>query len=317
MFKLLRRRKKEKKAPRSDSTIDLGDGFLLLRKTNPTTTQKRCLLMRDGLNSSIYVVSNHFDERRFVKVFPVERDNTEEIEKFHEEIGTHPNIVPFLRRVHFEGSRFSCLVYDHVKGSDLLDYINHRPLLEEYRCQQYIHQLVSAVAHIHSKGLIHGDIRPENLLISARPNKLVLCDFEFCRRWTPGVPMVKQSGTLSYCSPEMLILGKPFIGPETDVWAIAVTAYIIMFKHNPWTPTYSNFLPNILDVKENILTLNWRFPFEKRMPSKNFMRFIKLCLVENASERPTCEQLLEHPWLRGMLGASSSVDSSPSYFHEF
>ena len=76
----------------------------------------------------------------------------------------HPNIIRIFE--FFEDDRFIWIVSEICTGGDLSDYIKNVGKLEEEEACYLVHQVLSSLAHLHSKGISHRDIKPQNLLIS-------------------------------------------------------------------------------------------------------------------------------------------------------
>ncbi|KAG2127201.1 hypothetical protein DEU56DRAFT_982742 [Suillus clintonianus] len=87
-------------------------------------------------------------------------------------------------------------------------------------------QLALAVAYLHEKGIVHRDLKLENVLLDERC-RVKLGDFGFTREYDRGVYMETFCGSTGYAAPEML-QGKRYLGPEVDVWSMGVILYCLL-----------------------------------------------------------------------------------------
>ena len=80
-------------------------------------------------------------------------------------------------------------------------------------------QLVSAIAHCHARGVMHRDLKPQNLLVT-KDGRLKIADFGLARAFCPPIrPLTHEVVTLWYRPPEIL-LGSQTYAPPMDMWAI-------------------------------------------------------------------------------------------------
>jgi serine/threonine protein kinase len=96
-------------------------------------------------------------------------------------------------------------------------------------CLSLIHQLLAALEHVHSLGLIHRDIKPENCLIDKQTMKLKLADFGSARMPSSHSQLTEYVATRWYRPPEVLI-GMSGYGAPIDVWAVGCVAYELITK---------------------------------------------------------------------------------------
>ena len=132
---------------------------------------------------------------------------------------THPNIVPVFDAGVHEGCPY--VVFEYVAGPTLATLIHEQGALGATRSLAMIRQILDGVAHIHERGLMHGDIKPDNILLGAhdRPR---LADFGLLRR-EDSRQFAATAGTRRYLAPEC------FEGGATDcrrdVFALGLLLY--------------------------------------------------------------------------------------------
>lgn len=126
----------------------------------------------------------------------------------------HPNIVRFIEAFRREGKLH--LVFEFADRA-LLEDIERSPRgLAPEVVVRHMYQLLKALRHLHGQGLVHRDVKPENLLVTSG-GELRLCDFGFARRVEEGGAMTEYVATRWYRAPELL-LGTRY-GTGADVWA--------------------------------------------------------------------------------------------------
>jgi serine/threonine protein kinase len=90
------------------------------------------------------------------------------------------------------------MALDYCANGDLFSYLKNYGKLELNVAQHYLAEIINAIEYIHSKGIIHGDIKPENILLNHQ-NHLMLTDFG-----TSTKEEKKISSTPQYMSPELV-----------------------------------------------------------------------------------------------------------------
>ena len=144
-------------------------------------------------------------------------------------------------------------------------------------------QLTSAVAHLHSKGIIHRDVHPTRLHLN---NGLLKFN-------TIGLPynfkkLLKNpnySGHVSYSAPELISEEKGF-SFNTDTWSLGCVLYYLVTKQDPFQAD------SIDQTKRNILELKLDESNILKFHNEILQRLIYQCLERNPEMRMTCEQIL-------------------------
>ncbi|MEM6825318.1 MAG: serine/threonine-protein kinase [Pseudomonadota bacterium] len=145
----------------------------------------------------------------------------------------HPNIVG-VHQV-FEDNQTAYMALDFVKGQDLLDIIDYEPdRLSPSDIRRMLMQLLSAVAYIHDRGILHRDISPDNILVD-EANNPVMIDFGAAREEaTRRTRMVTQHATVKdgYSPQEFYVSGAKQT-PASDLYALAATFYHLIAGEAP------------------------------------------------------------------------------------
>ena len=149
----------------------------------------------------------------------------------------HTNIVKVLEVFNEPSDDHIQMVMEkHGEGMDLFEYIDRqRQPVNELVTSGIFRQIVSAVSYLHSHGIVHRDIKDENIIIDDKFH-IKLIDFGSAAYFTPGKKFSTFCGTLDYCSPDVL-LGNKYFGPELDVWTCGIVLYTLVYCENPFADT--------------------------------------------------------------------------------
>ena len=138
---------------------------------------------------------------------------------------SHPNLVRVTD--FFEEGGNAYLVMEFVEGQSLADLIAARGPLPEAQVLSWADSLLDALAYCHSRGVIHRDIKPQNIII--RPDgRPVLVDFGLVKLWDPRDPrtqtVVRAMGTPEYAPPEQYGISG-HTDPRSDLYSLGATLY--------------------------------------------------------------------------------------------
>ena len=166
----------------------------------------------------------------------------------------HPNIIKLLDI--FENSDNYFIVIEYMEGKDLFDYIQKRNfLLPETRVKHLVCQLITATRYIHDFGIVHRDLKLENIMMSDVTNnaKPKLVDFGLARILSPNETANEPFGTLGYVAPEVL-KKKPY-SFSCDVWSIGCIMHALLtgslpFDHESQRETIRMTLEDVLKLDD-------------------------------------------------------------------
>lgn len=208
--------------------------------------------------------------------------------------GNHANLVG-LRGL-YETADSYILAMDLADGGALFERILDDGNLSEAQASDYMLQITQAILHLHKRNMVHGDVKPENLLLTSEDAgaNIKLCDFGMARVVSSGGFQVDYTiGTFDYWAPE--IVRKQMVSLGIDMWALGVVMYVMLCGCNPFDPTAvasdSEILSSIANGKMDESNELWA---ELSPPCKDFIRGL---LNVDASKRFTAEEALQHPWM--------------------
>ncbi|MBD2256968.1 serine/threonine-protein kinase [Pseudanabaena sp. FACHB-2040] len=143
----------------------------------------------------------------------------------------HPNIV----RVNdfFTEDGVSYLVMEYVPGQTMDQLIFPDRPLPEAVAIHYIRQVGAALQVVHQNGLLHRDVKPENMIVRQGSQEVVLIDFGIAREFTPGVTQTHTSLISSGYAPIEQYMSQARRTPATDVYGLAATLYAMLTAQVP------------------------------------------------------------------------------------
>ncbi|KAL6487814.1 hypothetical protein MHYP_G00044400 [Metynnis hypsauchen] len=171
-----------------------------------------------------------------------------------------------------------------VPCKDLIDYVydSGRCLLEE-EGKVILRQLVEGIIGIHSKGVLHRDIKPDNILIQSDPEGLHVRIVDFgCGTFLKEGPYTSYYGTSDYTPPEWFLENSYQAEPCT-VWQIGAVLFFMLVGHLPF---YSS---------EEIIS---KEPDIQCQLSQECEDLLRSCLDKQSESRPSLQDILQHPWLQ-------------------
>ena len=150
---------------------------------------------------------------------------------------SHPNIVAVQDQGwNQNGVPAVFIVMELIEGHTLREYLNERGRFEIKDAINYLTPILSALAAAHDLGIVHRDMKPENILIS-KEGRVKIADFGLARGELIGSTMTAESsvvlGSVSYLSPEQVQRG--VADSRSDVYAVGIVAFEMLTGEKPFT----------------------------------------------------------------------------------
>ncbi|KAL4500674.1 hypothetical protein ABPG72_003098 [Tetrahymena utriculariae] len=191
------------------------------------------------------------------------------------------------------------LVMEYIGTSSLYSYLKAKPnrRLPENDARKIFRQVVEGIKYLHSRNIIHRDIKLENLLIDDYKNVKII-DFGFAVCAPKDKKLTSFCGTPSYMAPE-IVSKKDYYGAPVDVWTCGVLLFVLFcgafpFKGNDEKDLYKKIQKCQLEVPPHV------------PPGAKLL--IQRILKPVPKERPDVEEILKDPWVQ--YGGSTSSSSN-------
>ena len=213
----------------------------------------------------------------------------------------HPHIV-HLNEVFFEDeeedsdSGSVCLILELAKGGEVFDRLLEQGAFSESAASVIIVQLLHAVDYLHQQGIVHRDLKLENLLYydDTPGSKILVADFGLSDYLCDLDENSPVCGTPGYMAPELLSRSGP-ISFASDVWSIGVVTYMLLAGYPPF---YAGPNDDEQELIKQIIAADYTFhPQSWSSVSEEAKDFVRKLLTVDPTKRPSCEEALDHAWL--------------------
>ncbi|EPQ61084.1 kinase [Gloeophyllum trabeum ATCC 11539] len=221
----------------------------------------------------------------------------------------HPNIVEYYG---IEVHRDKVYIFEeYCQGGSLAALLEHGRIEDEGILQVYTMQMLEGLAYLHSQGIVHRDIKPDNILLD-HLGVIKYVDFGAAKVLARNQRSIQRSrrgstepappglangnsltGTPMYMSPEMIKNDRRGRHGAMDIWSLGCVVLECATGRKPWSNLDNEWA---IMFQIGVATQHPPLP-EPGQLSELGINFIKQCLTIDPMKRPTANELMDHPWM--------------------
>uniref|UniRef100_A0A7S1BJJ1 cGMP-dependent protein kinase n=1 Tax=Corethron hystrix TaxID=216773 RepID=A0A7S1BJJ1_9STRA len=245
------------------------------------------------------------------------------------DIGGHPNISGL--RDMYEDSTHFYLIIDLVKGGEMFEFLIRKGAFSEADAARLLKQVAKALNFLHGVGVVHADLKPENLMLSTFESRnaiLKVVDFGCASVSEMGqigsladfscdpIPPAS-AGTIAYWPPEAFTKGRNWEATaSTDMWSLGIILFIMLTGLHPFD-LQGNATDE--DIKQKLLK-NEKPPLHTGVTdhvSASALDLMEKLMNPDPTKRITAEQMLHHPWVRRGGASETIIEGSERRLERF
>ena len=243
---------------------------------------------RGGMGVVYLAREVHLDRPVAIKLLPPERAQRRELrDRFVREARiaaklSHPHIIPIHAVDEIDG--FVFFVMSYVEGETLAERIRTRGPLGASDGVRILREVAWALAHAHAQGVVHRDVKPDNILIEASTGRALVTDFGIAAIVGDGVAD-GVSGTPEYMSPEQA-LGAT-VDARSDLYGLGATAFYAFAGRPPFEGRSAEEIlaRQVTEPPPPLASLGMSVP-------RKLASLIDQCLAKDAASRPSSAESL-------------------------
>nr|KJB55478.1 hypothetical protein B456_009G078200 [Gossypium raimondii] len=252
------------------------------------------VLYRNSVDGKHYAIKAfHKSHLLKLRVAPSETAMTDVLrEVLIMKILEHPNIVNLIEVIDDPTMDQFYMVLEYVEGKWVCEDSGPPRGLGEDTARKYVRDIVSGLMYLHAHNIVHGDIKPDNLLITSM-GTVKIGDFSVSQVFEDDNDELRRSpGTPVFTAPECCV-GLTYQGKAADTWALGVTLYCMILGRYP-------FLGETLqDTYDKIVNNPLILPSDMNPELRNLLEGL---LCKDPKQRMTLNALAEHSWVIGEDG---------------
>lgn len=218
----------------------------------------------------------------------------------------HENIVNMIECI--TDSYHHYIVLELLNGEELYKRIQNQQTFEESTAKQIFYQIIRSVQFLHDNGIVHADLKPENVIVDESSDQIHVKVIDFGFSCASNTELSVPKFTLDYAAPESLLPG--VVKEMRDIWSLGIILYMMLCGVNPFK-TYDipfmyqkkeeRIMAKIREGRINTINENW----------KNLRNELKYLITQMLSVdeklRPTIDEIMAHEWFQDLNSLCDST----------
>ncbi|KAF8168185.1 kinase-like domain-containing protein [Crassisporium funariophilum] len=201
----------------------------------------------------------------------------------------HPNIVRYLG---FEENLISINIFlEYVSGGNISTCLRDYGIFREEVTKDFTRQILEGLAYLHSKGILHRDLKADNILIDTS-GVCKISDFGISKK-ASGRVFSHLKGTVYWMAPEIIDSNKMGYDVKIDIWSVGCVVFEMWTARRPWHDEV-DVIPVMMKLSQDKLAPP--LPGDVRL-SETAEHFRRECFHPDPKDRPSATFLLQHPYL--------------------
>ena len=274
------------------------NGFILLNQIGSGTfgVVRKCKQEKTGEILAIKII----DRSRFKKGKELKSKYMPSMDDMRKEVAimkklSHPNVVNLVTVIDDPGHDNLYLVTEYCsKGAIMSDISCEQEPYTEATARKYFRDVLLGLEYLHYQNVVHRDIKPMNLLITAT-DVVKIADFGAARmlmgdhKWIAGV-----AGTPAFMAPELLVEDSNiYDGPKVDLWSCGATLFMMVTGSPPWMSDDELQLARKVKNDELVFPSDW----DRKGYSPHLKNLIRELLVKDPNKRLSLMDTMTHDWV--------------------
>jgi len=262
------------------------------------------IIKKKALKKRREVIRDEFGKIKYKDAFENVQREVEIMKKL-----SHKNVIRMHEIIDSPDSDKMYIVLDYAERGQIIEWdeenakfyhMHQNGYIDEEELKRMFRQMILGVENLHSQGIIHRDIKPQNIL-EDKDGRVIVADLGVAAYVESNDLQTKTEGTYHFMCPESLNKdgnSRGYSGKAADVWALGITFYAFAFYKVPFNSD------NLLELFELIERQPLEFP-DDRFISSGLKDVINRMLEKNPKWRAKLDDLKNHEWLQ--IGASSNM----------